>query len=53
MSDIVTTRIFTDGEKGITATKMNDIIGSSVIQPAFYSAKSTASMADAADTLLF
>ena len=52
MSDIVTSRIFTDGEKGITATKLNDIVGSSVIQPAFYSAKSTASTADAADTLL-
>lgn len=52
MSDIVTSRIFSDGEKGITAAKMNDIIGGASIQTAFYSAKSTASTADAADTLL-
>jgi hypothetical protein len=52
MSDIVTGQVFTNGETGITATKMNNIVGQSVIQPAFYSAKPTASTADAADTLL-
>ena len=52
MADLVTSRIFIDGEKGITATKLNDIVGGSSIQPAFYSAKPTASTADPADTLL-
>jgi hypothetical protein len=52
MPDITTTRIFTDGEKGITATKMNDIIGSSSIQPSFYSAKPVASTVDPADQML-
>jgi hypothetical protein len=52
MSDIVTTRIFTDGEKGITATKMNDIIGGSTIQPSFVSGKPVASTVDPADQML-
>jgi hypothetical protein len=52
MADIVTSRIFTDGEKGITAAKLNDIVASSVIQPAFVSSKPTASTADPADTML-
>lgn len=52
MADIITSRIFTDGEKGITATKMNDIIGGASVHSAFYSAKPTASTADAADALL-
>jgi hypothetical protein len=52
MSDIVTTRVFSDGEQGITATKMNDIIGSAVIQPAFYSAKPSSSTLDPTDQLL-
>ncbi len=52
MSDIVTTRVFTDGEKGITAAKLNDIVGSSVIQPAFVSAKPVASSTAAGDNLL-
>jgi hypothetical protein len=52
MADITTTRIFTDGEKGITAAKLNDIVASSVIQPAFVSSKPVASTADPADNLL-
>ena len=52
MSDITTTRIFVDGEKGITAAKLNDIIASSSIQPAFYTGKPTASTADPSDTML-
>lgn len=52
MADIVTTRVFTDGEKGITAAKLNDIVASSTIQPAFVSSKPTASTADPADSML-
>ena len=52
MADITTTRIFTDGERGITAQKLNDIVGSSVIQPAFYTSKPTAGSADPADIAL-
>ena len=52
MADITTTRIFTDGEKGITAAKLNDIVASSVIQPAFVSSKPVASTADPADNML-
>ena len=52
MADIVTSRIFTDGEKGITAAKLNDIIASSVIQPAFYSAKPPTSTVAPTDQLL-
>ena len=52
MADIVTSRIFTDGERGITAQKLNDIVGSSVIQPAFYTNKPTAGTADPADIAL-
>jgi hypothetical protein len=52
MADIVTSRVFTDGERGITAAKLNDIVGSSVIQPAFYSAKPVSSTLVAGDKLL-
>ena len=52
MSDLVTSRIFVDGEKGITAAKLNDIVASSVIQPAFYTSKPTASTADPTDVML-
>lgn len=52
MADITTSRVFTDGEKGITATKLNDIIGSSTIQPAFVSAKPVSGTAVAGDNLL-
>ena len=52
MSDLTTTRIFTDGERGITAQKLNDIVGSSTIQPAFYSSKPTAPSADPSDIAL-
>ena len=52
MSDLVTTRIFVDGEKGITAAKLNDIVASSVIQPAFYTSKPTAGTADPTDIVL-
>jgi hypothetical protein len=52
MSDIVTSRIFTDGEKNITAAKMNDIVASSVIQPAFVGAKPSTSTVAPTDNLL-
>ena len=52
MADIVTSRIFVDGEKGITAAKLNDIVASSVIQPAFYTSKPTAGTADPTDIAL-
>ena len=52
MADITTTRQFVDGERGITAQKLNDIVGSSTIQPAFYSSKPTAPSADPADIAL-
>jgi hypothetical protein len=52
LADIVTSRIFIDGEHGITAAKLNDIVASSVIQPAFYTGKPTASTADPADVML-
>ena len=52
MADITTTRIFTDGERGITAAKLNDIVGSSTIQPAFYSAKPVSSTLVAGDKML-
>ena len=52
MSDIVTGRVFQDGEKGITAQKLNDITASSVIQPSFYTSKPTASTADPPDVML-
>jgi hypothetical protein len=52
MADIVTSRIFQDGEKNITATKMNDIVASSVIQPAFVGSKPSASTVAPTDNLL-
>src|SRR4029077_18993233 len=52
MSDIVTTRIFTDGEKGITAGKLNDIVGGASIQTDFVATKPVASTVDPADNLL-
>src|SRR5206468_12857107 len=50
--DITTTRIFSNAEQGITATKLNDIIAGSSVQPAFYSNKPVASTVDPPDTLL-
>src|SRR5215471_9937699 len=52
MPDIITTQVFSDGEKGITATKMNNIIGNSVIQPSFVSSKPTTPSLDPTDVLL-
>lgn len=52
MSDLVTTRIFTDGEKGITAAKLNDIVASSTIQTDFVATKPATSTVDPADNLL-
>jgi hypothetical protein len=52
MPDITTTQIFSDGEKGITATKMNNIIANSVIQPDFVTAKPSSSTLDPTDQLL-
>jgi hypothetical protein len=52
MPDIVTARTFVDGEKNITAQKLNDIVASSVIQPAFVSAKPPASTVAPTDNLL-
>jgi hypothetical protein len=52
MPDIVTSKTFVDGEKGITAAKLNQIISGAVIQPAFYSAKPSTSTLDPTDVLL-
>jgi hypothetical protein len=52
MPDIVTSQTFSDGEKGITATKMNNIIANSVIQPDFVTAKPSSSTLDPTDQLL-
>jgi hypothetical protein len=52
MPDIVTSKTFVDGEKGITAAKMNQIISGAVIQPAFYSAKPSSATLDPTDVLL-
>ena len=52
MADLVTSRQFTDGERGITAAKLNDIVASSVIQPAFYTSRPVAPTADPADIAL-
>jgi hypothetical protein len=52
MPDIVTSRTFADGEKNITAAKLNDIVGSSVIQPAFVSSKPATSTVAPTDNLL-
>ena len=52
MADLTTSQIFTDGERGITATKMNAIISGSTIQPAFYTSKPTAGTADPTDIAL-
>jgi hypothetical protein len=52
MADIVTSRTFVDGEKNITAQKLNDIVASSVIQPAFVSAKPSTSTVAPTDNLL-
>jgi hypothetical protein len=52
MPDIVTSKTFVDGEKGITAAKLNQIASGSVIQPAFYSAKPSSATLDPTDVLL-
>jgi hypothetical protein len=52
MPDLVTSQVFTDGEKGITATKMNNIVGGSVIQPDFYNTKPSSPVIDPTDQLL-
>lgn len=52
MPDIVTTQIFSDGEKGITATKLNNVVSQSVIQPDFVLNKPTSATLDPTDQLL-
>lgn len=52
MPDIVTGKIFVDGEKGITATKMNQIISQAVIQPSFVTSKPSSSTLDPTDQML-
>lgn len=52
MSDIVTGQIFTDGEKGITATKLNNVVAQSVIQSDFYLNKASSATLDPTDQLL-
>lgn len=48
----MTSQVFSDGEKGITATKMNNIVAQSVIQPDFVLSKPTSSTLDPTDNLL-
>lgn len=52
MPDIITSQVFSNGEKGITATKLNNIVGDSVIQPDFYNAKPSSPTLDPTDQLL-
>jgi hypothetical protein len=52
MPDIVTSKIFVDGEKGITATKMNQIISGATIQPDFVNSKPASSTLDPTDQIL-
>jgi len=52
MPDIITAQIFTDGEKGITATKMNNIIANSTIQTDFIANKPAGSALNPSDQLL-
>jgi hypothetical protein len=52
VADIVTSRIFSDGEKGITAAKLNDIVASSSIQTGFYTSKSASTTLDPTDLLM-
>jgi hypothetical protein len=52
MPDIITSQVFSDGEKGITATKMNNIIANSVIDPSFVTSKPSSSTLDPTDQLL-
>jgi hypothetical protein len=52
MPDIVTSKTFVDGEKGITAAKLNQITSGAVIQPAFYSAKPSSPTLDPTDVFL-
>src|SRR6476660_2784675 len=52
MPDLVTSKIFVDGERGITATKMNQIISGAVIQPSFVSSKPASSTLDPTDQIL-
>jgi hypothetical protein len=52
MSDLVAGYTFVDGEKGITATKLNNVVAGAVIQPSFYSAKPSSATLDPTDQLL-
>ena len=52
MPDLVTSQIFQDAEKGITATKLNNIVAQSVIQPDFVLNKPSSSTLDPTDNLL-
>src|SRR5436309_6060016 len=52
MPDLITSRIFVDGEKGITASKLNQIISGAVIQPEFVSGKPASSALDPTDQIL-
>jgi hypothetical protein len=52
VSDITSGYTWTDGEKGVTATKMNTQLSGAVINPEFYSTKSSSATLDPTDTLL-
>jgi hypothetical protein len=52
MADIVTGYSFTDGEKGITSTKLNNVISAAVIQPDFVFNKPASPTLDPTDQLL-
>ena len=52
MPDIITTQIFADNEKGITAAKMNNIIANSTIQTDFVANKPAGSALNPTDQIL-
>src|SRR5215475_5268991 len=52
MSDIAAGYTFVDGEKGITASKLNNIVAGAVIQPSFVTGQPASSTLDPTDNLL-
>ena len=52
MSDISTSQVFTNAEKGITAAKLNNIIAASTINPSFIGSKPPTSALNPGDQLI-
>lgn len=52
MSELITTELFTDGQKNINAANMNGIIGGAVVQPDVIANKVQSATLDVADQML-